>query len=660
MKAATKKKRISLAEQSPELTKEWDLTKNGDLMPETVAAYSDKKVWWICSLCGYSWAAIIKNRSNGSGCPFCSGKRIKKGINDLATLCPDLINEWDFEKNKDVDPSSVGKGSQKLVWWKCFYGHSWKTAIRNRAERCSGCPYCSGKKILKGFNDFATLCPSLLDEWDYKNNTVQPNEIGLGNEKVWWICKQCGYKWEATVSNRRKGSGCPECAKRRVAQKNATAESRDSFAALFPDLLCEWDYSKNSEDPQKVHSHAQKKVWWVCRVHNYSYQASVANRSNGSGCPVCANKVVLRGINDFESWCIHNDKTYLLKEWDSEKNICSPAEISPFSGKKVHWICPKGHKFTCVLSNRTGNNTGCPVCKAHFRTSFPEQAILFYVRQYYPDAVNSYSDKKKGISELDIFLPSLNVAIEYDGAHWHTSNAENEHRKNLQCKANGIKLIRVRENGLSESEDCTNVFADPRINESMDRAITIILNLLGIEPSNVDVDRDTAAIVEQFDANEKRNSIAARFPNLLHEWDYGKNGNIDPAQVNYGSTRKFWWICPQCGQSYLRSANARTNQNQGCPNKACVDEKRNSSVSAYWITKNGSLSDAFPLVAQEWDQMKNGDLSPAQVTRFSHKKVWWICPKGHSYEAEIGNRTGNGTGCPYCSGRKKQTNDTSL
>ena len=65
------------------------------------------------------------------------------------------------------------------------------------------------------------------------------------------------------------------------------------------------------------------------------------------------------------------------------------------------------------------------------------------------------------------------------------------------------------------------------------------------------------------------------------------------------------------------------------------------------------LATVNPRLASEWDYETNGDLTPADVTAGSQKKVGWICTKGHRWTAAIVNRT-NGGGCPYCAGRKEK------
>lgn len=93
------KKVGSLAETMPELAKEWHPIKNGDLTPNDITAGKFKPVWWLCPKCGYEWQASPNNRKRGIGCPCCSGRVPKTGVNDLETLYPELLKEWNYERN---------------------------------------------------------------------------------------------------------------------------------------------------------------------------------------------------------------------------------------------------------------------------------------------------------------------------------------------------------------------------------------------------------------------------------------------------------------------------------------------------------------------------------------------------------------------------------
>ena len=111
------------------LLEEWDYEKNGIITPATIGCTSKSKIWWICPR-NHSYDASIGSRTKqNSGCPYCSNNKLLKGFNDLATLKPDLVKEWNHEKNKDLIPSDVLSGSTKKVWWICKYGHEWQAKI---------------------------------------------------------------------------------------------------------------------------------------------------------------------------------------------------------------------------------------------------------------------------------------------------------------------------------------------------------------------------------------------------------------------------------------------------------------------------------------------------------------------------------------------------
>ena len=129
------------------MAKEWNYEKNGNLRPEHFAPSSHKKVWWKCCK-GHEWQAAIANRNKGRKCPYCSGKKVLKGYNDLQTVNPTLALEWNYEKNNEITPTEVTPNSNKKVWWKCSKGHEWETTINNRSNG-NGCPVCAREKRKK-------------------------------------------------------------------------------------------------------------------------------------------------------------------------------------------------------------------------------------------------------------------------------------------------------------------------------------------------------------------------------------------------------------------------------------------------------------------------------------------------------------------------------
>ena len=306
---------------------EWDCEKNIDLDPSSIAVGSEKKVWWKCSQ-GHEWKAQINSRTRlNTGCPYCSGRRLIVGTNDLKTRFPEVAKEWHPTKNADLKPTDVMGSSNIKVWWLCSQKHSYEARIGNRTLLQRGCPYCSGKLLLQGYNDFETWCKQngrqdLLEEWNCeKNHGLKPNEIlyGGAGKKYWWK-GSCGHEWDSVISSRvRERQGKTEIVK-------------------------------------------------------------------AAGCPYCSNppKRVLVGFNDLETWCKNNQRTRLLNEWNYERNDFKPYEVTFGSGKIVWWKCNKNHEWRTTIHSRTsGTKTNCPIC-ARTQTSFPEQALAYYLlKKYY-------------------------------------------------------------------------------------------------------------------------------------------------------------------------------------------------------------------------------------------------------------------------------------
>ncbi len=196
----------------PELAKEWHPTKNGDLKPNQVTSKSDGvDVWWQClKNTKHEWKSSVWNRHK-NGCPYCSGRKPDDDRN-LFICFPEIMNEWDYDKNKR-HPSKYTPHSSQKVWWNCLVcNHEWKTAISHRTNRNTGCPACSGQ-VANEQNCFATKNPSLISEWDaYKNGDLTPYNLTYGsNKRVWWKCTDCKNEWFTSLKYRSKGIGCPVC-----------------------------------------------------------------------------------------------------------------------------------------------------------------------------------------------------------------------------------------------------------------------------------------------------------------------------------------------------------------------------------------------------------------------------------------------------------------
>jgi len=135
---ATKTNNLALLR--PDLAAEWHFTKNGKLIPSEVTPKSDRRVWWMCTK-SHEWLTSVKNRTgNGTGCPYCLGRRASKDDN-LAIRFPGLAAQWHPTRNGNLKASDVTPGSAKKVWWLCENNHEWQAIIKNRT-RWPGCSQC--------------------------------------------------------------------------------------------------------------------------------------------------------------------------------------------------------------------------------------------------------------------------------------------------------------------------------------------------------------------------------------------------------------------------------------------------------------------------------------------------------------------------------------
>ena len=550
-----------------------------------------------------------------------SEKKEKLYVSDNARL----MTEWNWERNDELsfNPALITLGTHKNVWWKCVKGHEWQATGHNRS-RGTGCPYCSNKKVLQGYNDLATLNPCLAKEWHYPlNNDLSPEHVTAKSEKkVWWQCKK-HHVWQAMVADRNNGKGCPYCSGR------VAIRGENDLKTLNPALAQEWDYELNGNlKPENMTANSGRKVWWKCK-DGHKWQARIASRTNGNGCPYCSGRIAVKGKNDLLTL-----NPYLAKEWNYSLNgDLTPEKVTAKSSQKVWWKCKDGHEWQAVISSRAIGR-GCPICMLGRQTSFPEYALLYYLKEHSIEAIHSY--KGHGY-ELDIYIPAQKIGIEYDGYYWHKNKAKKDLEKNSKCKKDGIKLYRIRE-GLPSLNDYSIDYFVQSNQKDLDKVIQDVLYEIIGRNVGVDIQRDSIAIENLRIFIEKENSFSLINPTIASEWNYEKNGKLKPTHFSANSGKRVWWKCKENHE--WRAAIGNRNKGSGCP--YCSGQK---VLQGY-----NDLETRNPQLAQEWDYALNGDLKPTAVSLNTHKKVWWKCKDGHKWQSSIANRN-KAKGCPYCSGR---------
>lgn len=258
----------------------------------------------------------------------------------------------------------------------------------------------------------------------------------------------------------------------------------------------------------------------------------------------------------------------LAKQWHPIKNGNLTAEmVTEFSNKKVWWQCEFGHEWQSTVANRS-NGRGCPICSKEMRTSFPEQAILFYFSRI-TSADNRCVTFGK---EIDVYLSEYKVGIEYNGKYWHKDKKGIDENKVEYLKNRGIRIISVyeSENNSIDGDTIQYVYS-----KTLDWCIDNLFKLIGIENNNIiNTKKDRFQIYDQYITLQKKNSLGENYPQLEKEWLQEKNGNLTPYMISKHSNKVVWWKCSICGYEWEASINSRSN-GSGCIK--CGHKKRERS-----------------------------------------------------------------------------------
>jgi hypothetical protein len=238
------------------------------------------------------------------------------------------------------DPSSVSRGSNKRLFWRCRNNHQYEATPHSRTGQGSGCPYCSNQKVLSGYNDLLTNHPDIAAEalnWD-------PAKVISGSEKKRkWKC-QFGHVYETTPATRTyRNTGCSVCSNR------AIVVGQNDLGTTYPEIAMEAD----GWDASSVVAGTAKRMPWIC-PEGHRYVALISNRTRlGTGCSICSNKKVLAGFNDIAT---------TFPEVASEAYGWDPKHVIAGNHHKRKWKCPESHIYEASTHSRTTKKSGCSIC----------------------------------------------------------------------------------------------------------------------------------------------------------------------------------------------------------------------------------------------------------------------------------------------------------
>ena len=491
---------------------------------------------------------------------------------------------------------------------------------------------------------FLSEYPELISEWHpTKNGELKPEEFTHGSDnKVWWLCPK-GHDYNSSINGRTrkdKSRGCPYCSGIRVGKDN-------NLKVLFPKIAKEWHPTKNGDSkPEEFTGKNSKKVWWLCpKGHPYDSIISGRTRKDRKpeGCPYCSGNKV----SEENSLLILYPK--VSSEWHSTKNgDLKPEDFSFGSGKKVWWLCPKGHSYDSTIGSRTSNKPqSCPYCSGNKVSNENNLKHLF------PKVAAEWHPTKNGSSRPEEFTSRSNRKVWWlcPKGHDYDSTINNRTGNDSSCPYCSNQTSSPELRILAEFRF---IFDDVKTRHKID----------GVE---MDVYVPKFNIAIEYDGS--------RFHQGKEQKDLEKNEflqkrNIEVFRVRCRPLTKITkndLIVKN--DDLLKSDLNRVFKILYSFVDTGIKEKINEYIdSDNFLNENGfreylsylpsplpenSITTKFPNLISEWDYEKNHPLIPDQFSKASHNIVWWLCLKGHSYDARVYTRTGNKPqNCPYCSGRR--------
>jgi hypothetical protein len=327
-------------------------------------------------------------------------------VNSVTNISPAtrtvLKTEWHPTRNQGFNFDNLSAKTNLKVWWLCSKNakHEWQARFRNRVIDGDGCPFCSGRKVLRE-DSFGAQFPKMLAEWHpTKNGSLDPFSFRpLSNKRVWWQC-QTPYKheWQTTVCTRvRNKSGCKQC-----------NNIPKPLGKTCPEIARQWHPTRNGErTADDVSSGSKEKVWWLCETDpTHEWKAGVYGRVRAkSRCPICARKNPAKRLP-----ALHISFPKLAAQWHPTKNgTLKASDVFPNSTKEAWWICPvdPNHVWRASIRNRAILGNGCRFCAPRSKYISPGRSFA----DKFPQLAAEWHPTKNGTLKPSEVKPGSSVRV---------------------------------------------------------------------------------------------------------------------------------------------------------------------------------------------------------------------------------------------------------
>lgn len=351
---------------------------------------------------------------------------------------------------------TVYKSSKEPVAITCKIHGEFSKPPNTILAKKSGCPSCGNAKKGQHNKLSKELVEAGLAE---KYPKYAPfSLIGVYNsntDEVMFKCRQHGEQ-KSRISYLRglmQETPCPVC------NVEISASKRRSTQEDFI-TLCKEKHNNKYDYSKTIYLTSQDKISVICPEHGM-FQVEAMSHKLGTGCSKCYVDELKSRILPYSEW--------LARAVSKHGNLYGYDESSyKGTSEKLRIIC-KDHGEFWQLGNDHTNGSGCPTCT--YVGSKGQAKLAEFVRSLDVAVIEDYRIGE-GKLEVDCYLPEFNLAIEYDGLKWHSTQhrpSSYHLRKRNALKAKGIDLIRVFEDEWQNRNKQVKALIENRVAKSLSK-----------------------------------------------------------------------------------------------------------------------------------------------------------------------------------------------
>lgn len=359
-----------------------------------------------CKKCGHEWKTTIGSVLANKGCPNCKNRKSPDGIVDrLRKVKPDIVPHME-----------TYRGVTKPMTFHCKVCNNvfedTPSRMMNNHSRYTGCPNCS--VAYRRTND------EFIRDLHKINPNIDPlDQFTIVDNRMRFKCRICGHEWSTTATHVLCGTGCPKC-------NGGVRKTHKEFASQASEVHPEIEILS-----EYIGCDSLVKVRCSNCGEVFDIKASKLLQDNPC-CKTCIGKKKYE--DDLEYFLttiplVNPDITVLgefVSNYDKIRVKCN--------------LC--GHEWD-IVSRYLFNKCTCPKC-VNRSTSYAEQFLYStFVEIYGYENVLNGDRKTINGKELDIYIPSLSLAVEFGSWIWHITGLANDINKKSRCKEKGIRLITI-------------------------------------------------------------------------------------------------------------------------------------------------------------------------------------------------------------------------